>query len=42
MRNLRVNESNIIGENTLNGDHFATEGNYDTNNTGKTLFWVFS
>ena len=37
-RLLRINKSKITGGNNFNGDNFATEGNYDSNNDGRTLF----
>ena len=40
-RILTVNKSKIIGEKTLNGDHFGTERNHELNNDEKTLFGVF-
>ena len=40
-RVLRVNKSEITGENTFNGDHFETEGNHEPSEDEKTLFWVF-
>ena len=38
---LRVNKSQITGENTFNGDHFEIEGNHGSSKYEKTLFWVF-
>ena len=38
---LRVNKSEITGENTFNGDHFEIEGNHESIKDEKTLFWVF-
>ena len=38
---LRVNKSQITGENTFNGNHFGTECNHESNDDEKTLFRVF-
>ena len=37
----RVNKTKSTGENAFNGDHFWTEGNHESSNNEKTLFWVF-
>ena len=37
----RVNKSEITGENSFNGDHFEIEGNHESSQDEKTLFWVF-
>ena len=39
---LRVNKSEITGENTFNADHFKIEANHDSINDQETLFLVFS
>ena len=38
---LRVNKSEITGENTFNADHFETEANHDSINDKETLFLDF-
>ena len=35
---VKVNKSKITGENTFDGDHFATVANYDSNNGEENLF----
>ena len=37
---LRVHKSKITGENTFNGDSFGSEGNQESSNNAKYLFWV--
>ena len=38
---LRVNKSEITGENSFNGDHFEIETKYYWNKDEGPLFWVF-
>ena len=40
-RLLRVSKTKITGGNNFNGDNFATEGNYDSNNDEKYCFGYF-
>ena len=40
-RILRVNNSEITGENTFKGDHFEIEGNHESSKHEETLFLVF-
>ena len=40
-RVLRVNKNKSTGENALNGDHLGTEGNHESSNNKRNLFWVF-
>ena len=41
LRILRVNKSEITGENTLNGDHFGIEGNHESSKDEKICFVFF-
>ena len=41
MRPLRVNETDVTTENAFNRNHFGIEGNHESNNDEKNLFWVF-
>ena len=41
MRPLRVNKTDITTENAFNRNHFGIEGNHESNNDEKNLFWVF-
>ena len=36
-----VNKTKSTGENAFNGDHLGTEGNHESSNNEKDLFWVF-
>ena len=38
---LWVNKTKSAGENAFNGDHLGTEGNHESSNDKKNLFWVF-
>ena len=38
---LRVNKSEITGENTFDGDHFEIEANHDSSQDKETLFLLF-
>ena len=40
-RVLRVNKSNITGENAFDGDLFAIEDNHESSKDEKTWFYVF-
>ena len=40
-RLLRVNKSNITGENTFNGNHFGIEGNHGSSKEENVLFYSF-
>ena len=40
-RVLRVNKSEVIAENTFNGDNVHIEVNHNSINDEKILFWVF-
>ena len=40
-RVLRVNKSEITGENTFDGDHFEIEANHDSSQDKETLFLPF-
>ena len=40
-RFLRVNRSNITGEDTFNGDYVRTESNQGSSKDKKFLIWVF-
>ena len=35
------NETKITNESAFNRDHFGTEGNRESSNVEKNLFWVF-
>ena len=35
------NETKITKESAFNRDHFGTEGNHESSNVEKNLFWVF-
>ena len=39
--NKRVNKTKSTGENASNRDHLGTEGNHESSNAEKSLFWVF-
>ena len=41
LRILRVNKSEITGENTLNGDHFGIEGNHESSKDKKICVVFF-
>ena len=40
-RVLGVNKTKSSGKNAFNGDHLGTEGNHESSNNEKNLFWVF-
>ena len=40
-RVLRVSKSKVTGENTFTGDEFKIEGNHESSEARKALFWVF-
>ena len=40
-RVLRINKTKSSDENALNGNHFGTQGNHESSNDEKALFWVF-
>ena len=38
---VRVNKSEITGENVFNGDVFGIEDNHESSNDEKTWFYIF-
>ena len=40
-RVLRVNKTKSSDENAFNGSNLGTEGNHESSNDEKVLFWVF-
>ena len=38
---LSINKTKSSGENAFHGYHFETEGNHESSNDKKTLFWIF-